>query len=223
MSLSITKKFRQLWRTDNGAGYQAVTEEGTELLLLGSNGSRLSHVLQGIDLDAALSLAGEPNWQQGVGDSLGEILKAQPPPYVSGSEPEQGAWCGRCGEPIPTDDAPGYCEACRTVSLREPEPVTPRVTVERRQAKAPEPPADPLLDASARYIAKRVWAMGSRWPADIWPRGTVEDEKRRVLDYAQAQGWIVVEPSSQVSKGTVHPEPVLPYKIPNGDSPRRLG
>jgi hypothetical protein len=44
----------------------------------------LSHVLQGIDLDAALSLAGEPNWQQGVGDSLGEILKAQPPPYVSG-------------------------------------------------------------------------------------------------------------------------------------------
>jgi hypothetical protein len=107
-----------------------MTEEGTELLLLGSNGSRLSHVVQGIDLDAALSLTGEPNWQQGVGDNLGEILKAQPPPYVPEPEPEP-----------------------------EPEPVKPK---ERRTARAPEPPADPLLDASARSIAKRVWA----WPGD---------------------------------------------------------
>jgi hypothetical protein len=53
------------------------------------------------------------------------------------------------------------------------------------------------------------------WPSQIWPRGTVEDEKRRVLGYAQAQGWVIVEPSSQVSKGKVHPEPVLPYRIPN--------
>jgi hypothetical protein len=201
-----------VWRSENAAGYLAITEEGTELLLLGSNGSRLSHVVRGIDLDKALAAGPETNWRQGVGynDNLLEIEKAQPPPpYVSDPEPE------------PHSNASSAFDSNSVRDLEpEPEPVKPK---ERRQAKAPEPPADPLLDASARYIAKRVWAMGSRWPADIFPRGLTKSACDEVLNYGVAMGWIVVEPSSRVVRGAVHPEPLMTYRIPNDATPRYLG
>lgn len=56
MSLSITKKFRQLWRSENAAGYLSVTEEGSEFLSLGADGSRTSYTYLGIDLDRAFGL-----------------------------------------------------------------------------------------------------------------------------------------------------------------------
>jgi hypothetical protein len=200
----VAKHFRLLRRNEDRSSVLECTDaEGYALLTIHADGSRSMHMVEGVcgdcmagrhahadcpwrDRDKAPVPERRTNWQQGVGDSLGEILKAQPPPYVS--EPE-------------------------------PEPVKPKERANRhRRAKAPEPPADPLLDSAARNIAKRVWSWpgGAMWPSQLWAIGTAEPEKRRVLEYGVKQGWFEVLPSSEIVKGKNHPEPLLTYAIPNG-------